>query len=354
MAKETGTRSRTPERAAGRPKRVGILDVAREAGVSQSTASDALNDTGRVDPRTRERIRDIAARLGYRANRNARMLRGGRSGILSLLNSLPAATLGELSSLEYQTHLMLGATMRALSHGYALVTLPLDQQPAEIDNVAPDGAVLVDPSTESGVFEWLEQTGTPMVTTGRLPDRPRETGWWIDNDLADGARRMLDLLQRRGARRIALLINPPTRSYSVDAMAAYRQWCAERGVAPRVALTRGVASEASAHAAALDLLREPDPPDAIYAPLERQAVGALRAARDLGLAVPDDLLLAVGSDSEGTRSSTPGITALDLRPRHVGELAIDLLVEQVERRDAEPRRLTIPAAIIERGSTRRP
>jgi DNA-binding LacI/PurR family transcriptional regulator len=353
MATEPGARGGTPNGGTGRRKRVGILDVAREAGVSQSTASDALNDTGRVDPRTRERIRDIAARLGYRANRNARMLRGGRSGILSLLNSLPAATLGELSSLEYQTHLMLGATTRALSHGYAVVTLPLDQQPAEIDNVSPDGVVLVDPTTDSGVFEWLEQTGTPMVTTGRLPDRPRDAGWWVDNDLTDGARRMFELLERRGARRIALLSNPPTRSYSVDALTAYEAWCAGRRMQPRVALTVPVATEDSAHAAALEILREADPPDAIYAPLERQAMGALRAARDLGLDVPGDVLLAVGSDSEGTRASDPGITALDLRPDHVGKLAIDLLVEQVEHRDAEPRRLTIEAAIIERGSTLR-
>lgn len=346
-----------PERRNGKPvapsrKRVGIVDVARVAGVSRTTASDALNGRGRVDERTRARVREVARELAYTANRNARMLRSGRSGTLALLNSLPPGISGELSSLEYQAWLIMGATTMAMSLGYSVVTFPLSPEPGDIEAMVPDGAVLVDPSTESGVLEWLEDRGIPVVTTGRHLAWPPDRGWRVESNIADGAYRVLRLMEREGARHIALLTNPPTRSYTRDSIDAYMTWARESGVEPRIVTTEPVASQRAAVGAALELFDD-DPPDGLYAPLERLALGGMIAARTRGLRIPEDVLIGVGSDNEAARSADPSVTALDLQPYRIGELAIELLVRRIAGDEAAPRHLVVPVEIRVRGSTQR-
>src|SRR5690606_24208267 len=107
---------------------INIKEVARAAGVSVTTVSHVLNDKGRLNAETRERVCRIAAELGYRPNSAARNLVGKRTGLLGLaLSPGSSATLG-LGDLEYFAQLMLGATTAALKHGYALVLTPSDQE----------------------------------------------------------------------------------------------------------------------------------------------------------------------------------------------------------------------------------
>jgi DNA-binding LacI/PurR family transcriptional regulator len=332
-------------------KRVGILDVAKAAGVSRTTASDALNGRGRVEETTRLRVVETALALGYRANPHARMLRSGGSGIIAFVSSLPGGMSGELASLEYYMGLMMGAATRAMAGGYAVVLLPLEPHPGDVDAVHADGALLFDPVSESSLLPRLERGRVATVSTGRRPDRPYDDGWWVDNDIAGATRQMLDLLEQRGARLPALVSNPPTRSYSIDTIETYRAWMAERGLEPRIALTGPLATESTAYHAALDLF-DHDPPDAVYAPLDRLAVGAMLAARTRGLTVPADLMVAAGSDSETARSATPGITALDLKPERIGQIAVDLLIERLGNGDTGGHHVLVDAEIRERASTR--
>lgn len=343
-----------PKRTRPPRKRVGIVDVAHAAGVSRTTASDALNGTGRVDERTRAKVRNVARRLGYTANRNAQMLRGGRSGTLALLNTLPGGISSELSSLEYQAWLLMGATTRAMSMGYGVVTFPPTPQHDDILAIVPDGAILVDPSSDSDLLDWLEANEIPTVTTGRNPNWPPERGWRVECDIGDSAYRVLKLMESRGARRIALLTNPPTRSYALDTLNAYERWVADHGSEPRIAITDPVASQSAAVAAALELFSGDDPPDGLYAPLERLAIGGMIAARTRGLRIPEDVIVAVGSDNETARSIDPAITALDLRPYRVGEIAIEMLMSCIAGDETTQRHVIVPAEIRERASTQRP
>src|SRR5215217_2721655 len=94
-------------------RRPTIRDVASAVGVSVTTVSHALNDKGRVDASTRERIRMTADRLGYRPDRTALRLRSGRNGTLALL--LPSV---ELGALEYYLQLAGAATRAAFAAGH--------------------------------------------------------------------------------------------------------------------------------------------------------------------------------------------------------------------------------------------
>ncbi|MFC6673731.1 LacI family DNA-binding transcriptional regulator [Marinobacterium aestuariivivens] len=74
--------------------RITIADVAREAGVSRTTVSHALNDRGQVDPKTRARVKQIARDLGYRPNLRAQRLRTGKANSIALVSSMPFAVAG--------------------------------------------------------------------------------------------------------------------------------------------------------------------------------------------------------------------------------------------------------------------
>src|SRR5437764_13969933 len=108
-------------------QRVGIADVAAEAGVSISTVSVALNDgvNARISPNTRERIREVAGRLGYVPNRFARALRGHRSGLVGFLGDRVATT-------PYAVQMILGA-QETLRDAGVLMVLMDSQHDADLE-----------------------------------------------------------------------------------------------------------------------------------------------------------------------------------------------------------------------------
>lgn len=326
--------------------------MAAAAGVSATTVSDALNGRGRVEAGTRARVLQAAEELGYRVNVHARMLRQGRSGILGVMSSLASDSSLNLSGIEYFVDVLSTAATAALSKGYSVILIPPSPQDSDLQAFVAAGALLLDPVAGSSLIARLERGGVPIVSTGRLPDVEQTSGTWVDNDLYAETSRILDLLHERGARRIALLTNPPIRSYAVDTIAAYRTWCAAHGAEPRIVVTDPLASESSAYIAAGPLFASDERPDAIYTPLDRLAVGAMLAGRSAGLSVPDDFLLASGVDSQITRLADPPITGLDLNAREIGRLALELLVDRVEGHVTEHRQVFVPATLNERASTR--
>lgn len=346
-----GTSSEPAPSTPRRRARVGLRDVAKAAGVSIATASHALNDKGRVDPRTRADILATAERLGYRANRAARHLRRGSTGIIAFAHDVPVTSPAQLASIEYFVQILTSAAETASRHGYALVISPIE--PSSLDDLNVDGAIVMDPKSSSPLLAILEMRGIPFVTAGRDADRPRREGWWVDNDIESETIGALDHLADQGARSVALVTTRPSRSYTFDSISGYERWCQARGQEPRIALIDGIASETHAYEATQPLFDAPDPPDAIYAPLDRLAVGAQLAVHNAGLRVPHDVMVAAGSDSESARSARPPVTALSLHPDKIGKVAVDLLAARMRGETTRPQQIVIDAEISLRESTAR-
>jgi DNA-binding LacI/PurR family transcriptional regulator len=335
------------------PRKVGIREVAAAAGVSVTTVSHALNGKGRLPEGTREHVRQVAEQLAYRPSVAARNLGGGKTGLLGLLISQPGGSSIRFSDFAYFTQLMMAASTTAIKAGYALVLTPPDHGLGASAGIAIDGAIVVDPVAGDPVVDELLESRVPIVTTGRILGE-HENQPWVDNDHVAGARSVLNHLARRGARRIALMTSPTVMSYTVDVEHAYRSWCDAHGVMPLVTHVRADLTESAGHAAATKLLGLPQPPDAIYATYDRLGVGTLLAARGTGIAVPDDLLIAVtATESAGAEPTRPSLTALSLHPDQIGERAAELLIALVEDRAPSPRHVTVPTRLIPRSSTRR-
>jgi DNA-binding LacI/PurR family transcriptional regulator len=330
-------------------KPVRISDVAKAAGVSITTVSHALNDKGRLTDATRARVREVAERLGYQPSALARGLAGGRTGMLAATVSFVEDMSLAVADFDYFLQVMNGATTAALELGFSLTLVPPNSR-EQIERLPLDGAIVMDPVPGDEIVDRLDRRGIPVVTTGRRPDGPDET-CWVDNDHVAGTREMLEHLVDQGAQRLALLTVPVRSSYTVDALAAFEAVCAEHGMEPTVETITDSISEGGAYAAASRLLDSDRPPDAIYATLDRLALGALLAAEAKGVRVPEELRIAGCTDSDASRTARPALTALSLNPERIGREAVDLLVTLIEEQAPVAPHRIVPFQVVPRGST---
>jgi DNA-binding LacI/PurR family transcriptional regulator len=327
-----------------------IRDVAKAAGVSVTTVSHALNGKGRVDPETRALVGQVVRQLGYRANRHAQVLRSGRTGALALL--LPVTTdvrSHETLSLDYYMRLASAAASAAFARGQALMLLPPDVVTDGLGGLGFDGGIVVDPSPLDQRVELLAGHGLPVVTIDRDLGRP-EDPWFVAPQTSASTRQLLDHLHAQGARRICLLKPQAEWGGFMRALHSYEEWISARGL-PRlvvpVAMTPG---EESAFEATRPLLAEPDPPDAIFVVASRFIHGVQRAAKDAGLQVPGELLIATGVDSTPAREGDPPVSAIDLHPELQAEAAVEMLLARLDGAAPSGPRY-VPATLNLRAST---
>lgn len=330
--------------------KIGIKDVAAEAGVSITTVSHALNGKGRLPEETRERVRAVAGQLGYRPNVNARNLAGGRTGLLALAVSQVEDLAFQLGDFDYFATLIRHATMAALDRGYALAAIvPVNDAEETFRRIPVDGAIVVDPLPGDRSLAYMRRRGKPIVTAGRALDGP-DDDCWIDNDHRAGVAGALDHLAEVGARRTALVLPSHPASYIADVREGYCDWCARHGVEEAIAVASDV-TEAAGFEAAAALLDGPEPPDAIYAALDRLAIGVQLAADTRGVEVPGRLLVAACTDSRAARDAKPPLTTLGLNPEQVGAGAAGMLIDLVEGVEVTPRHRIVPTTLEPREST---
>lgn len=345
-------------RATDTTGRVTIKEVAAAAGVSPTTVSHTLSGKRRVDPDTRARVIETADRLGYRVNRTARALRaGGTSTIAFMLPDQAAATaddeleLREMLDLEYYMRIASAAATTAFENRHALLLTPRAEDRAQLAALDFDGAIVCDPTHDDRRLRQLEKLGIPVVTIERELGQPQHR-WYVAGDNRQNMRRLLDHLEAVGARRIAMLTVAGDWAWAAESAEAFTDWSAERGLQPLIEPTSLRDLERSAYERTAALLDRDPRPDAIVALAADYPSGVLRAARERGVQVPRDLLVAAGIDGGNVRYSHPPVTAIDLQPDLQGAEAARLLIARLRGEDV-PRPSTTPSLLHVRESTTR-
>ncbi len=297
----------------------------------------------------------MAAELGYKPNSSARNLVTGTTGLLGIaVSESPESPFG-LADFDYYVQLLTAATMAAVENGMALVVGGTDREGELFEGVDVDGMIVVDPVADDPLVRASLESGTPVVTTGRVPGEDPEdpSAYWIDNDHIEGTRSILDHLRACGGGRIALLTSLPVTSYTRDAIDGYRDWCEKNGQEPSVSIVEGPVNEGAGFDTAAKLLDGPDRPDAIYATLDRLALGTLQAARSRGLEVPRDLVVAGCTDSKASEWADPPLTSLALNPEEIGRKVIRMLISVVKGEPGTDPHQMVPTKIVARESTAR-
>jgi DNA-binding LacI/PurR family transcriptional regulator len=336
-----------------RVKRVGIRDVAAVAGVSVTSVSDALNGKGRLSDETRRRVKDAARRLGYRPSVTARRLVTGMSGLVAVVVSQSPNSWFAVEDFDYFMQLVNAASTKAFDEGYGVVLAPPMSDPDRFwSRIAVDGALLIDPVRDDPAIQPLRKARLPVVTAGRDPSGSEED-FWVDNDHEAAMRRVLDHLHGQGARRIAVISGPAITSYVSDLRRGCAIWTARRGLKHLwVEVGEGL-TEGAGYDATLSLLESRQPPDAIYTTLDRLALGALLAAREKGVNVPQQLMIAACTDSEIARTACPPLTAVSLHPSQLGSQATAMLLQLVRGDEPAERHRFVSWSLEIRGSTSR-
>jgi DNA-binding LacI/PurR family transcriptional regulator len=331
-------------------RRPSIHDVAAAANVSITTVSHALSGKGRLPDGTRAHVLRTAERLGYAPNLTARGLATGHSMLLGIQASgFGPDTL--VPNFAYMTDILNAASACALDHGYALVVLPPRAPVERIAQLGFDGATVIDPFGHETLLDAMRSQGGPLVTMGRIMSAAPELAW-VDTDHQTATRLMLDHLWERGYRAPAILTGTRGLSYVESVLSAYREWCSVRSVPAQVIETSGDPTEVAGFKATREALQHgAGPVDAVYATLDLLAVGALSAAVEQGLEVPDEFGVAAITDSPLMRACRPAVTALDLQPGTIGRTAVETLVQLVENPETSPDGQLVSARLITRAST---
>jgi LacI family transcriptional regulator len=329
---------------------VTIKDVAKAAGVSQSTTSRAMSGEGYVAAHVRERVRAVAEDLGYVPHAMARSLRKQASRSIGVLVS-------DLRN-PFYADLAAGIAARARSQGYTMMVVD-DQGSVEEElssarvfvSTRSAGVILTPLSSDVG--EYLMRQHIPVVEADRQFCAGRCDAVIVDN--ASIARRVTDHLIALGHRRIALLSDETDWTTGGERAAGYRRSLEEAGIGvePSLVVAAGWDSR-GAQRSAVDLLARGDPPTAIFAVNNLVAEGVWRAAHDLGLRVPEDLSIVSFDDARWMSMVSPGITAIAQDAVALGEAAVDQLLARIDDPFSPPRTVVLEATVVPRGSTAAP
>jgi LacI family transcriptional regulator len=337
-------------RAEGSSESVTILDVAREAGVSYATVSRVLNNKAHVKPEKREAVLRAMARLGYVANQQARSLAGGRSRVVGLLvQGLESSYTGEivrgideeLAAAQYD--LMLYTTHRRNTKESVYV--------AAISRGMADGLLLSLPRNPEAYIETLRRQNFPYVLIDHqgIGDEHRSvcaTNW---QGAYDATRYLLEL----GHRRIGFITGAMELGCAVDRLAGYRAALEECGISADPALVyEGDFLRPAGFVGARALLALPDRPTAIFASNDEMAFGAIEAAHDRGLRIPDDLSVVGFDDIPQSAIVHPALTTVRQPLAQMGRVAAEMLLRLIHDSRSQVERSVLPTNLVIRHSCR--
>lgn len=340
-------------------RRPTIKDIARQAGVSESAVSFALNNRPGVSQDTRARIRRVAEELGWQPNSAARALSGEQSGAVGLVLARPAHTLGVES---FFLQLVSGIQEVLAAGRIALLFQVVEDIDAECAvyrrwwaERRVDGVVVVDPRTDDPRPALLEQLALPAVTVGETgPDSGSATTLSaVRADDAGAMTQVLDHLYGLGHRRIAHVAGLPGLAHTERRITSLRAEAQRLGLGP--GQVRSVAtdySDAEGAEATRRILAEDEPPTAIVYDNDVMAVAGVAVASELGIPVPGRLSVVAWDDSALCRVTHPRLTALVRDTAGFGRLAAEELLallaggpprsRESERPRLEPRESTAP------------
>ncbi len=336
-------------------RQITIKDVAQAAGVSFKTVSRVLNDEPNVREALRERVKAVAAELGYVPNVAARDLAGGRSFLIGLMFDNPSES--------YISKIQTGAITRCRTTGYYLIVEPLeptDDAKRALDPILSrlrvDGLILTPPICDNAaVLEAIERAGVRYVRIA--PDRDLPRAPCVTMDDVSAAYDMTQRLLALGHRRIAFIKGLPEHSATPRRLEGFQRAMGEAGVIiPPGHIEAGAFSFESGMVAAERLLALDQRPTAVFASNDDMALGVMWAAMRAGLSVPGHISVAGFDDSEPARMAWPQLTTIRQPIAEMGAAAVDLLIEANARgrgsRPVASRQLDYE--LIERGSTARP
>jgi LacI family transcriptional regulator len=328
-----------------------LEEIARHAGVSRSTVSRVMNDHPNVDQETRARVRSVAESHNYQPNVAARSLAAGRTHILGLVIPMGVSA---LFTDPYFPLLIQGiaSACNANEHSVMLWLAEPEYERRMIRQVLQggliDGVILASALLDDPMLEALRKRGLPFILVGRLPTDNEVS--YVDVDNVNSAREIVAYLLRLGHRRVATISGPSNMIAGADRLQGYLLALRNRGVTPDPALmVEADFTEEGGYTAMQRLV--PHLPEAVFVASDAMAVGALRALREVGLRVPEDIAIAGFDDIPFAARTDPPLTTVRQPIQRMGALAAETLIDMISHPQPQPRRIILPTELAIRESS---
>lgn len=331
-----------------------IKDVALQAGVSVTTVSHVVNDTRHVSAKVRERVELAIRELGYVPNAMARSLKSNTTSTLGML--IPN------SSNPYFAEIVRIVEDRCFGAGYTLVLCNTDDEPRRqsvylqvLAERRIDGLIVVSTGADEDDSLATQLRGLRIPTV------------LVDREIADPACDLVETAHMQGGllavrhllslghKRIACIGGPLGVTSSEQRIEGWRMALAETGSPPNAdaLLWRGGFTSQGGYEAMHAILRTEQKPSAVFMCNDLMAIGALRAAHESGVRVPDELSIVGFDDIELSAYTSPPLTTVAQPKERIGALAVDMLLERMGGKRRDARKVVLQPELRVRASTAR-
>lgn len=311
-----------------------MIDVAKLAGVSQTTVSFVINENPGIPEETKERVLAAIAEIGYRPNMAARHMRTRRTNMIGLVADQIATT-------PYAGQIIKGAQDAAWKNGKILLNVNIDDEPG-LERTGLE--ILLERQVEGIIYAtmfhrpvqphpFLYETNSVLLDCfdpiGSLPS--------VVPDEVEGGYTATRYLAELGHRSIGFISNIDDIPATGGRMRGYCRALEEAGLPYQAELVRQEESNAKGgYRAAMGLFQQAERPTAVFCFNDRMAMGAYDALRKLGLRIPEDVAI-VGFDNQEIIADNlyPSLTTLQLPHYEMGEWAVNFLINNLEQANPE-------------------
>ncbi len=325
--------------------------IAILANVSRSTVSRVINNDPYVKEETRARIKKVIERSGYRPNLAARRLAGGQVGVIGLLVPMPVSALflDPFFSLIIQG---VCSAANALDHSVMLWLAEPEYERRTIRQFLQthiiDGAIIASMLIDDPLLDALVESDRPFISVGRYPGNNKVS--YVDVDNRAAACEVVSHLFSKGYRRIGTITGPLNMIAGFDRLEGYKSGMRVHSLDVQDNLIAySDFTELGGYNAMLKLL--PVHLEAVFIASDTMALGALRAIKEAGLCVPDDMGVASFDDMPFAAHTDPPLTSMRQPIQLSGEVALQTLIDMIRNPDREPRQIILPTELMDRRSS---
>ena len=327
------------------PRKVTIKDVAREAGVSISTVSNAMNGINVLRPDTKQHILDVAKKMHYVPNLNGRNLKSQATKVIGLfLTAIKGPYYGELTNSIYQG---------CIKYGYELnifIAENADNAMVNILGKRIDGAIILNEYVKKKEVEALQENGIPVVFIDREMQGPCMSSVIFDSyhEGEQAAKYLLEL----GHTTFAYVQGVKNNFDNTERLKGFRDVLKRAGFALQEEyIIEGMFERDVAYQSVKEFLETGKAlPEAIFAANDLSAIGTIEALTEEGIEVPGDVSVIGCDDIETARLVSPSITTIRTSFEKQGILAVGYLVGLI-RGEEQGRIEVLRGRIIPREST---
>lgn len=330
-----------------------IHDIARELKISASTVSRALNDNPRISLKTKEKIKAVAAKLGYRPNTLASNLRNKKSNTIGIV--VP------LINRHFFSSVISGVEDIAFKAGYIVVISQSNDLATKEINIVQsmfsnrvDG-LIISIAMQTKTYEHLKifrKKNIPLVFFDRaIPEI--ETDKIVVDDFMGGFRVTQHLIDQ-GYQRIAHLGGTQNLMTYLDRKNGYIEALRQNGIQydESLVIINTLTSEEGV-SAVQQLMNLPNPPDAIFCGNDTTALSSMIYLRDRGIRIPEDVGIVGFSNEPFSKVVSPSISTIAQPGFEMGQKAAELLIGQIENKERTYQTIVLPTELIIRESSNR-